>query len=71
MGLKNSILSGWFGASGVCPRLSPTNSVPQPGAPPSGDPRLPLDVRQTYKLQKSWKGIKRKITDAAVELFVR
>ena len=71
MGIKNSILGGWFGATDVCAKLSPTNSVPEPDGPPETDPRLPLDARQTYKLQKSWKGIKRKITDAAIELFVR
>ncbi len=35
------------------------------------DEHLPLDARQKFRLQKSWKGIKRKITETAVELIIR
>ncbi|XP_069118262.1 neuroglobin-like isoform X1 [Argopecten irradians] len=35
------------------------------------DPRLPLNARQTFKLKQSWKGIKRKIAETGVEMFVR
>ena len=35
------------------------------------DSRLPLDARQVFKLKQSWKGIKRKIEEAGVEMFVR
>lgn len=35
------------------------------------DPRLPLDARQVFKLKQSWKGIKRKIEETGVEMFVR
>ena len=33
--------------------------------------KIPLDVRQVFKLKQSWKGIKRKITEAGVEMFIR
>ena len=35
------------------------------------DPRLPLNVRQIFKLKQSWKGIKRKSTEAGVDMFIR
>lgn len=35
------------------------------------DSRLPLDARQVFKLKQSWKGIKRKIEEAGVEMFIR
>ncbi len=35
------------------------------------DELLPLDARQKFRLQKSWKGIKRKMTETAVELIIR
>ncbi|OWF35175.1 neuroglobin-like [Mizuhopecten yessoensis] len=38
---------------------------------PSVDPRLPLNARQVFKLKQSWKGIKRKIAETGVEMFVR
>ena len=38
---------------------------------PEVDPRLPLNVRQVFKLKQSWKGIKRKTSEAGVEMFVR
>ena len=38
---------------------------------PEVDSRLPLDARQVFKLKQSWKGIKRKIEEAGVEMFVR
>ena len=34
-------------------------------------PICPLDDRQIFKLKKSWKGVKRKIQEAGVEMFVR
>ena len=34
-------------------------------------PMIPLNVRQVFKLKQSWKGIKRKIADAGVEMFIR
>ena len=38
---------------------------------PDVDSRLPLDARQVFKLKQSWKGIKRKIEEAGVEMFIR
>lgn len=38
---------------------------------PKVDSRLPLDTRQMFKLKQSWKGIKRKIEETGVEMFVR
>lgn len=38
--------------------------------PPATDPRLPLDARQVFRLKKNWKGIKRKLADSGVEMFV-
>lgn len=38
---------------------------------PKVDPRLPLDAKQAFKLKQSWKGIKRKIEETGVEMFVR
>ena len=35
------------------------------------DSILPLNVRQIFKLKQSWKAIKRKSTDAGVEMFIR
>ena len=35
------------------------------------DSRLPLDTRQVFKLKKSWKGVRRKIEEAGIEMFVR
>ena len=36
-----------------------------------GDSRLPLDARQAFKLKQSWKGVKRKMEDAGIEMFIR
>ncbi len=71
MGLKNSKVLGLFRRSKSKEEATPVDNVPEPEEPLATDPRLPLDARQVFRLQKSWKGIKRKITDAAVELFVR
>ena len=38
---------------------------------PVVDSRLPLDMRQVFKLKQSWKGIKRKIEEAGIEMFLR
>ena len=38
---------------------------------PDADPRLPLNIRQVFKLKQSWKGIKRKSSEAGVEMFIR
>lgn len=38
---------------------------------PEKDSRLPLNVRQVFKLKQSWKGIKRKSSEAGVEMFIR
>lgn len=35
------------------------------------DSRLPLDARQAFKLKQSWKGVKRKIEEAGIEMFIR
>lgn len=35
------------------------------------DSRIPLTVRQAFKLAQSWKAIKRNISAAGVEMFVR
>lgn len=34
------------------------------------DPRLPLTARQVFKLQKTWKAIKRNMQMAGVEMFL-
>ena len=47
------------------------DALPEPSAPPPTDPRLPLNARQVFKLQKSWKGIKRNMEATGVELFIR
>ena len=45
--------------------LNEINSIPEV------DPRIPLNVRQVFKLKQSWKGIKRNISDTGVEMFIR
>ena len=45
-------------------------SLPEPPAPQPTDPRLPLDTRQVYRLKKNWKGIKRQMGPAGLELFI-
>ncbi|KAK3586264.1 hypothetical protein CHS0354_004667 [Potamilus streckersoni] len=42
-----------------------------PAPPAPTDPRLPFNARQIFKLQKSWKGIKRNLEATGVEMFVR
>ena len=37
---------------------------------PKLDNRIPLDARQVFKLKKSWKGVKRKLGETGVEMFV-
>ena len=39
--------------------------------PPKTDPRLPLTAREVFKLQKSWKAIKRNMEATGVEMFIR
>ncbi|WAR18788.1 CYGB1-like protein [Mya arenaria] len=46
-------------------------SLPDPAPPAPTDPRLPLNARQVFKLKKSWKGIKRNMSQTGVEMFVR
>lgn len=41
------------------------------GVPTVVDPRCPLDSRQIFKLKGSWKGIKRRMEDTGLEMFVR
>ena len=38
---------------------------------PEVDSRLPLNMRQVFKLKQSWKGIDRNIELTGVEMFVR
>lgn len=38
---------------------------------PKVDDRIPLDARQVFKLNQSWKAIKRSLGEAGVEMFVR
>lgn len=45
--------------------------LPEPAPPAPTDPRLPLNARQVFKLQKSWKGIKRNLNATGLEMFVR
>lgn len=45
--------------------------LPEPPAPAPTDSRLPLDARQVFRLKKSWKGIKREMGPAGLEMFVR
>ena len=45
--------------------LNEINSIPEV------DPRIPLNVRQVFKLKQSWKGIKRNISETGVEMFIR
>ena len=44
--------------------------IPEPNAPPPVDPRLPLNARQVFRIQKSWKGIKRNMEGTGVEMFI-
>ena len=43
----------------------------EPESPPPLDPRLPLNRRQLFLLQKSWKGISRNMEAAGVEVFMK
>ncbi|CAH1792924.1 unnamed protein product [Owenia fusiformis] len=43
----------------------------EPAAPPPTDDRLPLNARQIFRLQKSWKAIKRNMEDTGVEMFIQ
>ncbi len=45
--------------------------LPEPPAPAPTDPRCPLDARQVFRLKKSWKGIKREVGQAGLEMFIR
>ncbi len=45
--------------------------LPEPEAPKPMDPRLPLDARQVFRIKKSWKGIRRAMAPAGLELFLR
>lgn len=45
--------------------------LPEPPPPPPTDPRLPLNARQVFKLKKSWKGVKRDLGSAGVEMLLR
>ncbi|XP_074662421.1 neuroglobin-like [Tubulanus polymorphus] len=47
------------------------NSIPEPTAPPESDPRLPLNSREIFKLQKSWKAISRNMQITGIEMFIR
>lgn len=38
---------------------------------PTSDPRLPLTPMQVFKLKKNWKGVKRRLEDAGVEMLIR
>ena len=38
---------------------------------PEVDSRLPLNMRQVFKLKQSWKGIDRNMELTGVEMFVR
>ena len=47
-----------------------TDILAEPENPPGTDSRLPLNARQVFKLQKSWKGIRRNMNNTGVELFM-
>ena len=49
----------------------PIVGLEEPQEPPQTDLRLPLDARQVFRLKKNWKGIKRKLTETGIELFIR
>ena len=34
-------------------------------------PLIPLSARQVFKLQKSWKGVRREMKAAGLEMFIR
>ncbi|OWF35176.1 hypothetical protein KP79_PYT09656 [Mizuhopecten yessoensis] len=53
------------------PEEAMADKLPEPAPPAPTDPRLPLDVRQVFKLKKSWKGIKRCMESTGVEMFIR
>ena len=50
---------------------SPSEQVARTDPPSPTDPRLPLTTREVFKLQQSWKGIKRNMAGTGVEMFVR
>lgn len=43
----------------------------EPEAPPPTDPRCPLNARQVFRIKKSWKGVKRDLSAAGVEMMIR
>ena len=49
----------------------PIVGLEEPQKPPQTDPRLPLNARQVFRLKKNWKGIKRKLTETGIEVFIR
>ncbi len=49
----------------------PSGTLDSPKKLPETDPRLPLDKRQVFRLQKNWKGIKRQLQVTGVEIFAR
>ena len=49
----------------------PIKTLEEPQEPPATDPRLPLNARQVFRVKKNWKGIKRKLTETGIELFIR
>ena len=48
-----------------------SDNLPEPETPPDTDSGLPFNTRQVFKLQKSWKGIRRNMNDTGVELFIK
>ena len=50
-------------------KLLPT--IEEPLSPPPTDARLPINARETFRLQKSWKGIHRKMRETGMEIFMR
>ncbi len=74
MGTKNSKLvrhSSKAKDNKASAKLDETAVVVEPKSQSPIDARLPLDTRQKFRLQKSWKGIKRNMTETAVELIIR
>ena len=47
------------------------NASPRPSVVLPEDPRSPLGSRQMFKLKQSWKGIKRRMEETGVEMFLR
>ena len=69
MGVEVSKLPDWICKSSILSHNE--DEIVTKVCEESVDPRLPLTVRQKFKLQKSWKGVRREMKSTGLELFLR